>query len=1153
MDQSSTSIFHKRYALQDVLGQGGMGIVYRAEDRLLRQSIALKRVTAFASHPAPTNTTPRHSSHADRIVLAREFQTLASLRHPNIISVLEYGFEDTDPFFTMEYLQGGVPITQYPAPTVPDKIGLIIQMLQALRYIHRRGLLHRDLKPANVLVANGVVKLLDFGLTVTREQATGTVGTVAYMAPETLREEPATEASDLYSVGIITYELLTGRHPYDQSSTSRLLQQILSEPPDLTLLRDLPRGLVDAITALLHKDPAKRCAKAADAIEMLRPFAAAQDVGSVREIQESYLQAARFVGREAEISQLKNAFRTSMDTLGSIWLIGGESGVGKSRLINELRIMALVEGALVLQGTAVAEGGSPYHVWHDVLEMLTLATPITPDQASILADVVPSIHQLVDFPVPDAPILNPQATQDRFIATVQALFKSLDKPVVVLLEDLHWAGSEVFMLINRLAKESMKQSLMIVGTYRDDEAPDLPSRTPSANTLRLGRLETANISALLESMLGAKGTDQRIVEFVRRETEGNTFFIVEAIRALAEESGELETIPGAALPTEILAGGMQAVLQRRLDRVPPSAQPLLQIAAVVGRDIDLAVLQAAAPSMNLDAWVGDVANAAVLEAIGKDWHFTHAKLRESLLRDMPPDRVKSLNAQVAEISERLYPDRHALLAHYWHQAGNLPKEAIQTAAAGKEALENGAYQEAIRFLERAAEMAPAAGLAAMQRGQIQSQLAQAHYALGHLGEGKLHISNALDLFGYPVGTTRGAVIRGLLGALIRQLMHRYIPGSMRQSAPREVLLEASRALQVYGEISYFTLNVPQGIFAVLQAMNLSEPAGVSPELANNAVGMAIACGLVPIHGAGEFYAKVARRTMDQLSMPAVSATVGNLIAIHYTGLGKWTQAEEVRNIARKDAGEIGDIRQWTLAAATRSIMLDYQGNFEEAARLNELVYETALRSENIQQQGWGLYSRGENLTRMGRTEEALDQLNRAMESLVNDVRVAAKVRVLPNIALNLLRQGKEAEASEFAAQAAEIALKNRPTVYSGMEGYAALTEYFIEVWQREKSPALEEKVRACLKMMAAYSRLFPVGIARATLYDGMVKAASGKQDAALKAWAVGLNSAHHYENTYDEGRLLALRGKALGDQEMLTRARTLLEACQAEYDITRLL
>src|SRR5215510_8202969 len=158
-------IIGRRYQLTGKLGAGGMGVVYRALDRLNADTIALKTVTTspedllFASKAENTNF---------RLALSGEFRTLAGLRHPNIISVLDYGFDENQrPYFTMEYLDNAKPVVEAARNcSFDEKLNYIIQILQALIYLHRRGILHRDLKPANALVHHGIVKVVDFGLSV---------------------------------------------------------------------------------------------------------------------------------------------------------------------------------------------------------------------------------------------------------------------------------------------------------------------------------------------------------------------------------------------------------------------------------------------------------------------------------------------------------------------------------------------------------------------------------------------------------------------------------------------------------------------------------------------------------------------------------------------------------------------------------------------------------------------------------------------------------------------------------------------------------------------------------------------------------------------------------------------------------------------------
>ncbi len=215
---SDKHLLTPRYRLQDKLGEGGMGIVYRATDRLTGDTIALKQVQVpveylqFMSRPSESMSQNMQTS------LAREFQTLATLRHPNIISVLDYGFVQIEtkpqPFYTMTYLSEAVTLVAAGEHlSVPDKITLLQQTLQGLAYLHRRGILHRDLKPENVLVVDGQVRILDFGLALLQREARkedASYGSSAYLAPELWEEGSPGISSDLYALGVMAFELLGG-------------------------------------------------------------------------------------------------------------------------------------------------------------------------------------------------------------------------------------------------------------------------------------------------------------------------------------------------------------------------------------------------------------------------------------------------------------------------------------------------------------------------------------------------------------------------------------------------------------------------------------------------------------------------------------------------------------------------------------------------------------------------------------------------------------------------------------------------------------------------------------------------------------------------------------------------------------------------------
>ncbi|MFZ0548540.1 MAG: tetratricopeptide repeat protein [Candidatus Promineifilaceae bacterium] len=706
---------NNRYVLQRSLGSGGMGIVHLAYDRLTQQTVALKQVEIAPTQLAFTTRATDATEQTLRLSLAQEFQTLASLRHPHIISVLDYGFDTKrQPFYTMTYLPEAQTIRDAAeGVTLQKKIGLIQQLLQALAYLHRRGVLHRDLKPENVLVVHGQVRVLDFGLAVKRDESpTGSSGgSAAYMAPELWLGEPPQEATDLFAVGIILYELLAGKHPFAPVDAS-LIYRVLQDEPNL----DLPgvdEALTQVIGRLLIKKPEERFNRVSNVLKALSGAIGEQLPVETRAIRESYLQAAEFVGRDAEMAQLTQALEQAAEGQGSIWLVGGESGVGKSRLLEELRTHALVAGWQVLTGQAVSDGGVPYQVWHNIVPQLVLSTELSELEAGVLKTFVPRLSTLLGYTVEDPLEIEGTAAYNRLMLTLTNILERQNQPTFLLLEDLQWSAEslEPLTYIQRIINRT---PLLIVGSYRNDEKPHLPESLPQAKVIALERFNQDAIHELSRSMLGDRQASQEeIVTLLERETEGNVFFLIEVVRALAEEAGQLAFIGQMELPQAVFTGGMQEIVQRRLSQVPAVYQSLLQQAAVAGRELDLTVLAALDEKQDLSAWLGVCQEAAVLSIQANQWRFAHDKLREGLLSQLTAETRPRLHRQIAQAIEQVYPQettQFEALAQHWHMAGNEQKERHYAAAAGRYAAGQFANEKAISFFNQALALTAAGNL-----------------------------------------------------------------------------------------------------------------------------------------------------------------------------------------------------------------------------------------------------------------------------------------------------------------------------------------------------------------------------------------------------------------------------------------------------------
>lgn len=1222
---------HPRYRLLDRIGKGGMGEVFRAQDRLTGLTVALKRVrlslpvvslaapvaergktrlgqaptqgvesvqsaqiptetvltTALGAAPQLIGLGHAQSSHglelaetmavppadpalsvclrpeptsefeALRIHLTQEFRTLAGLRHPHIVSVLDYGFDrDHQPYFTMELLEGGNTLDRAAAgQPFPVQVGLLLQILQALTYLHRRGVLHRDLKPGNILVVPSPrgpqVKLLDFGLAVfsqeMRSRSADIAGTIGYIAPEVLVGTRPSEASDLFAVGVMAHEILAGTHPLGAQPTAALMRDFLGNSPIFSEDGRLSDALSTVLRRALCRQPDDRYS---DAVVFERELAQAAGLpvpAETAEIRESFLQAATFIARGEELGTLKRALDEAATGRGAVWLVGGESGVGKSRLLDELRTLALVRGTRVVRGQAVSAGGAAYQVWQGALRPLCLDSPLEDLDASVLRAVVPDIATLLDRAVPEPPILDPQNAQLRFLWTVEQLLLAQKEPLLLLLEDLHWAEAASLAVLQRVTRSVVHHPLLIIGSYRHDERPTLIQEVPGAKSLALHRLSSGELTLLSISMLGEAGRRPEVVSLLERETEGNAFFIVEVLRALAEEVGTLGGIGSGRIPSQVAAGGVQAVLARRLQHIPERTRPFLCAAAVLGRELDLKVLKALPEdvSTQVEKGLADCFGASVLEVIENRWRFTHDKLREAILAELSSDARAGWHHQIGVALEKTYAanldPQAAALGHHFDRAGKSALALPYFLRAGELATQNGAVSEAINHLERAMELQKEVVVTQRERGHALGLLCRAYYAAGRPEESMQIVERLHADAGFSVPHSSFGVTRGIVRLAAEHVWFRL---RTRTPSRHEMLKDIAWTAEVVdtqefvGDAVVTTRSLGRSIQIVLVMLVLAERLGDPVVMATPYASIGYILLATPFRWLVDDYLREAREFLAESRNPplATQSFVRMVELVVYSSSADWEKASRCLDDQLEATQGAGDWSHELLNLFLGSANALWQGDGKAwrdfSARMNAL----ARKVDSPQYLFWSQHYHMVQAVRRGAFGCAADLLGEAEthQSRAQDRLVSIFWRAWS--ALCALRRGNTRQAALHAEATLHLLLVRAPFGYALHEGIAPLVEVYFTLWcaasDAQEQAELHLRLAKSLSWLRTWAAMFPISRPLAFLWHGRYAARRGALRTAGWLLRLSLQAAMRCRMPFEQAlahQALADLAKARGD------------------------
>jgi hypothetical protein len=696
-----------------------MGVVYRVLDRVRGREVALKTLKGTGGR--------------ELYRFKREFRSLADLAHPNLIQLHELYTVGDEWMFTME-LVDGVPFNRWvrPLPPMPENLGpfddsepdtapgvtsmsvptggkldearlraALDQLCDGVAALHAAGKLHRDVKPSNILVEpDGRVVILDFGLIadvdafhIDRTHERAAVGTPTYMSPEQAADKPLTDASDWYSVGVMLYEALTGRRPFEGPADQILARKQKEDPPKPSEIAfGVPADLELLAMMMLARDPMWRPdAKTVMAARGKEPSAA-----TVR-IQQQQARGP-FVGRGDELAQLRRAFADSRQRCVSS-LVLGRSGMGKTALVRAFLDEVSVDGeAVILEGRCYEREAVPYKALDQVIDGLTAylvrlprneLDKLIPRDVTALVRLFPVLRRVPGMNAPTLPgqqVGDPLELRRKAFEALREILGEIaeNRSMVIAIDDLQWGDIDGAWALAELIREPNAPRVHVIVSHRRE---DVGHSDPLDTLRRWERTEwrEVEVDALpaadakkLWAALGGKVADTGALG----DAHGSPLLLAEIARALA--TGERVT-------------SVDEAVRSRVARLDQDARALLYTIAVAARPMGSEVMTAAAGLGDPAAAMANLRMDRLVRMRGGGELVVepyHDRIREAVVAGMSADDKRTAHAGIARaLAAEESGDRELMIEH-WLGAGDGAKASRQAEKAAEEAEQRFAFHNA---------------------------------------------------------------------------------------------------------------------------------------------------------------------------------------------------------------------------------------------------------------------------------------------------------------------------------------------------------------------------------------------------------------------------------------------------------------------------